>query len=94
MENAIFEIVKEYRLDIVELEFPIRSRVVKRVSQDDGLDYRFEWEISHYCQLTESAAGAYIPSSPYGDSFEGVESQLLAYMKSFTMHGVVANEYY
>jgi hypothetical protein len=89
MSNRISEVVKEYVLDVDELNFSVKGRVTKTI-RADGLD-EFYWNISHHYRPSETAGGVYYPSRIRTDTLEEAERLLLLYMSGFTTIDVTPN---
>jgi len=92
MDKEISEVLKEYVIDVDDLEFRVKGRLVK--TTNEGRQEKYGWAISHYCAGTEDA-GPYVPSKIWWDTYEAAEGNLLAYMKSFdASFGVQPNKFY
>ncbi|EHQ41786.1 hypothetical protein [Myroides odoratus] len=92
--NRIQEVVKEYILEVDDLDISIRARIVKILNLGTEIIHPYEWQISHYCKQTETAGTTYTPSNMHADTLESCEIQLIGYLKSFRNIGVIENGYY
>lgn len=77
--NEQYELVKEIHYIFDNIEPKIRARIFKIIL---GANAQYTWEINYYCRL-EDEASAYIPSAPFGNSLEEIESKLSNYVKRF-----------
>lgn len=91
MSNRISEIVKEYVLEVDDLDFAVKARITKSTTPDGQEE--FHWDISHYCCPSQTA-GVYSPSKRTDASFQVIEGLVEAYMNAFTTIGVTPNEFY
>ena len=91
MKNNPAEIIKEYRVRVEGLDFPIKARIVKTLSGDDS--HLFLGELSHYCQQEKSAGDVYQPSLVRQD-FNQVEHLIIRYLENFTSFNVIENRNY
>jgi hypothetical protein len=92
MPNEIREIVKEYVMDVPDLEHTVKGRITMNPEVDGNL--RYMWEISHHYRPSENAAGVYYPSKLHAPTAEEAESHLKGYMSCFTTLDVTPNEDY
>lgn len=91
MGNVPAEIIKEYRVQVSGLDYPIYGRIVKGVDGDS--QNTFLGELSHYCKQSEDDFDAYRPSL-VGQTEDRVEYLLIRYLKAFTDIAVVKNDWY
>lgn len=92
MENQINEIVKEFEIYVEDLNFPIRARIVKILS-DNNEDIRYDASLSHYCKQDEIAIDTYYPSFIRKDLLS-TETLLMNYLKRFRNLAVKENKNY
>lgn len=90
MNRNILEIVKEYLLQLDELDFVIKGRIC-RLGKEGG-EFEYFWDISHHCKPSDDAAGVYYPSRVLVDTFDEAERLLMRYMESFTTFSVTKNK--
>lgn len=90
MNNIPFEIIKEYKVKVEGLEYPVYARIVKEAGEDEVI---YLGELSHYCKQTKDAATPYYPSLARQE-LHTLEVLILTYLKAFTTINVVKNDYY
>lgn len=81
MTVEIAEVVKEYRINVSDLEESVHAVIVYYPDREPQL--RYEWRISHHYRPTPQA-GFYFPSVRSEATFKACEQLLMAYAKSFT----------
>jgi hypothetical protein len=91
MDNKPSEIIKEYKVNVQGLDFPVRARIIRDVRGDE--QHVFLGELSHYCKQFEDAATPYYPSL-VRQSIDSLESLIIDYLEKFTTIDVVENEFY
>ncbi len=91
MKPEIYEVIKEYTLDVDGLDFTVKGRISKIKNNERELP--FCWDISHHYKPTKGA-GVYYPSKMSTKTFEEAENFLLAYMVCFTTIGVTPDKNY
>ena len=91
MKNIPAEIIKEYRVHVEGLEYPIKARIIKSLSGND--EHLFLGELSHYCRQNDTDAEVYRPSL-VRQNLDQVESLLIQYLERFTTLNITENKYY
>jgi hypothetical protein len=91
MGNIPAEIIKEYRVKVVGLDFPVCGRIVKSVSGDN--EGAFLGELSHFCKKVEGAGDIHKPDLVSG-SVGNVEYLIVSYLEDFTAIDVQVNASY
>ena len=87
-----YEIIKEFRFTMEDLDHPVNGRIVKIL--DDSYPQQFFWETSHYYKPEEGSAGVYTPSHTSGVTALEAERGLMKYIDKFTTFGVLKNDRY
>lgn len=93
MTNVIYEIMKEFKISVDNLDFEIQGRLLKRISGESEFNVDYKWEISHYYRPTDGAT-VYYPSQNYAATLKKAEQLLLKYMTPFTNIDVEINHNY
>jgi hypothetical protein len=93
MTNVIYEVIKEFKIEVDELKYAVRARILKRKEGDSGLIGDYKWEISHY-YCPDYGATVYIPSRSIASTYEESEHLLFMYLRNFTNFDVQPNPYY
>jgi hypothetical protein len=81
MNNLIeqYELVKETQFIFYNIDTKIIGRIYKIIK---GPNAPYQWTISHYCRK-EDEFDVYIPSAPFGQTFEDIQLKLFDYVKRF-----------
>jgi hypothetical protein len=83
------EIVKEIKISFEENDLKVRARIL---FDPELSSFPYSWEISHHYKPSETAGGAYYPSSTNGATAEEAEAKLMMYLAGFTDIGLEENE--
>jgi len=93
MNNEISEILKEFKINVKDVDYPIFGRVIKVISKDSDLLGVFQWEVSHYYRPIDGG-GVYKPSQVCAETKERAEELLLKYIENFTNLDIEKNTNY
>jgi hypothetical protein len=73
------ELVKEIHYAFENVKPKIIGRIYKIII---GANAKYMWDLNYFCRLNDEI-GVYIPSSPYGENLEDIETKLNQYILRF-----------